>query len=128
MTATERTTTPMYLKVLRAKIHRPTVTQSEVDYVGSITIDSELLDAAGIVPGECVLVGDLNGGARFETYAMAGEAGSGTVCVNGAAARLVEVGDRIIVMAFAYAEPEEARRIRPRVVLVNEENQVERTL
>ncbi len=118
----------MYLKVLRAKIHRPTVTQSEVDYVGSITIDSELLDAAGIVPGECVLVSDLSGGARFETYAMAGEAGSGTMCVNGAAARLVEVGDRIIVMAFAYAEPEEARQIRPRVVLVNEENQVERTL
>ena len=118
----------MYLKVLRAKIHRPIVTQSEVDYVGSITIDSELLDAAGIVPGECVLVSDLSGGARFETYAMAGEAGSGTICVNGAAARLVEVGDRIIVMAFAYAEPEEARQIRPRVVLVNEENQVERTL
>jgi len=112
----------MFLKVLRAKIHRATVTAAEVDYVGSITIDRDLLDASGIRCGECVLVGDLTDGARFETYVLAGRRGSGVVCVNGAAARLVRVGDRIIIMAFAYAEPDEAATIKPAVVFVDEKN------
>ena len=118
----------MFLKVLRAKIHRATITQAEVDYVGSITIDSKLLDAAGIVPGEVVLVADLTDGARFETYVIEGKPGSGTICINGAAARLVDTGDKIIVMAFAYVEPEQAKQIEPRIVLVGEGNTFERML
>jgi len=118
----------MLLKVLRAKIHQATITQAEVDYVGSITIDRDLLDATGIVPGECVLVADLTDGARFETYVMEGDRGSGTIRINGAAARLVDVRDRIIIMAFAYVEPAEAGKLKPTVVLVDENNKVNRTL
>ena len=118
----------MLLKVLRAKIHRATVTQVEVDYVGSITIDRDLLDATGILPGECVLVADLATGARFETYVMVGQAGSGIVCINGAAARLVKIGDKVIIMAFAYLEAEEAGGIKPCVVLVGDDNKVARKL
>jgi len=118
----------MLLKVLRAKLHRATVTCAEVDYVGSITIDRDLLDATGIGPGECVLVADLTDGARFETYVMEGQRGSGTICINGAAARLVDVGDHVIVMAFAYVEPAEAGTLKPKVVLVDENNKVTRTL
>jgi len=116
----------MFLKVLRAKLHRATITQAEVDYVGSITIDTDLLDASGILPGECVLVADLTDGKRFETYVMEGERGSGVICINGAAARLVRVGDKIIVMAFAYAEADEAKELRPQIVLVDEQNRVDR--
>ncbi len=118
----------MLLKVLRAKIHRATITQAEVDYVGSITIDRNLLDASGIVVGECVLVADLTDGARFETYVIEGEAGSGTICINGAAARLVDVGDRAIVMAFGYVTPEEATKVRPTVILVDDDNRVTKKL
>jgi len=118
----------MLLKVLRAKIHRATITQAEVDYVGSITIDRELLDASGIAVGECVLVADLTDGQRFETYVMAGEPGSGTICINGAAARLVDVADKVIIMAFAYVTPEEAKNISPRILLVGENNRIDRTL
>ena len=118
----------MLLKVLRAKIHRATVTRAEVDYVGSITIDRDLLDASGIRPGEFVLVADLTDGQRFETYVMEGERGSGTICINGAAARLVTVGDKVIVMAYAYVTPEEAAEIEPSVVLVDEKNRVDRKL
>ncbi len=118
----------MLLKVLRAKIHRAAITQAEVDYVGSITIDSDLLDATGIIPGECVLVADLTDGARFETYVLRGEPGSGTICINGAAARLVDVGDKVIVMAYAYVDPEEASRIEPQVALVDEKNRLIRML
>ena len=118
----------MLVKVLRAKIHRATITQAEVDYVGSITIDRDLLDASGVLPGECVLVSDLTDGARFETYVMVGQAGSGVICVNGAAARLVDVGDKVIIMAFAYATEEEAAEVKPRVILVDENNKVARKL
>jgi len=114
----------MLLKVLRSKIHRATVTAAEIDYVGSITIDPDLIDAAGMVAGECVLVADLTDGARFETYVMVGERGSGTICINGAAARLVRVGDKVIIMAFAYAEPQEARQIKPSIVLVDDDNRI----
>jgi aspartate 1-decarboxylase len=116
----------MLLKILRAKIHRATITQAEVDYVGSITIDRNLLDASGIRAGECVLVADLTDGQRFETYVMEGEPGSGIICINGAAARLVDVGDKIIVMAYAYITPEEADSLKPQIVLVNGQNQIDR--
>ena len=118
----------MLLKVLRAKIHRATITQAEVDYVGSITIDRDLLEASGIVPGECVLVADLTDGARFETYVLEGERGSGIICINGAAARLVDVGDKIIVLAFGYVSAAEAESLKPRIVLVKEDNRIDRTL
>ena len=118
----------MLLKVLRAKIHRATVTQAEVDYVGSITIDPDLTEAAGMLPGEAVLVADMTDGARFETYVMLGKRGSGTVCVNGAAARLVRVGDEVIIMAFGYVEPEEAAKLEPCVVLVDDKNRVVKKL
>lgn len=118
----------MFLKLLRAKIHRATVTEARVDYVGSITIDRHLLDATGIRPGECVLVADLADGARFETYVMEGEPGSGTICINGAAARLVDVGDKVIIMAFAYVPQDEATSLTPRVALMDEDNRVSRTL
>ncbi len=118
----------MLIKVLRAKIHRATITEACVDSVGSITIDRELIDACGIVAGECVLVADLADGARFETYVMEGERGSGTICVNGAAARLVNVGDPVIIMAFAYVETSEAEQVRPRILLMGEDNKAYRTL
>jgi len=104
--------------LLRAKIHRATVTDANPDYVGSITVDGELLQRADIWPGEKVLVGDIENGARFETYAVAAKPGSGIVCVNGGAARLVKKGDKIIVMVFEYTD----RPLEPKVVLVDEHN------
>ena len=114
----------MLLKMLRAKIHRATITEACVDYVGSITIDRDLLEAASMLPGECVLVADLTDGQRFETYVMEGPAGSGVICINGAAARLVDEGDKIIIMAYGYVESDEAKTLRPKVVLVNEQNRI----
>lgn len=108
--------------LLKSKIHRATVTEAHVDYVGSITIDRDLLERADIVSGEKVLVVDVDNGARLETYAIAGKPGSGGVCMNGAAAHLVRPGERIIIMSFAGFDPEEARRHAPRVVFVDEEN------
>ena len=118
----------MLVKVLRGKIHRVRITEAQVEYVGSITIDRTLMDAAGIVPGECVLVADLADGARFETYVMEGAPGSGVICINGAAARLVDVGDLAIIMAFGYVPPAEAGGLHPKVVLVDENNQVTQVL
>jgi len=118
----------MLIKVLRAKIHRATITEACVDYVGSITIDRDLIEASGMVVGECVLVADLADGARFETYVMEGQRGSGTICINGAAARLVRVGDPVIIMAFAYVESSQAQQLRPRVLLMDEDNKSYRTL
>ncbi len=114
----------MFLKVLRTKIHRATITAASVDYVGSITLDRDLMDAAGLGEHECVLVADLNNGQRFETYVMEGPRGSGTVCINGAAANLVTVGDLVIVMAFGYVPQEEAGALQPRIVLVDEKNRL----
>ncbi len=114
----------MLLKVLRAKIHHATITEACVEYVGSITIDRDLLDESGILPGECVLVADMTDGARFETYVMEGEQGSGLICINGAAARLVDIGDKVIIMSFAYAEPQEAQEIKPNVILVDDNNRM----
>lgn len=118
----------MLLKVLRAKIHRATITEADLDYIGSITIDEDLMDAVGMVAGEFVLVSDLADGARFETYVVAGPRGSGTVCVNGAAARLVHVLDRIIIMAYAYVTPDEQKKLKPSVVLVDDKNRVVKKL
>ena len=118
----------MLLKLLRAKIHHATITQAQVEYVGSITIDQDLLDASGILPGECVLIADLTDGQRFETYVMAGHRGSGVICINGAAARLVTVGDKIIIMAFAYVEFEQAKTVKPSIVLVDADNKISRRI
>lgn len=106
----------MYIEVLKSKIHRVTVTQADLNYIGSITIDEDLLDAAGIIPNEKVAIVDNNSGARFETYVIKGERGSGVVCLNGAAARLVQPGDIVIIMAYAWMEAEEARAFEPKVI------------
>ena len=118
----------MLRKMLRAKIHRATVTEAHVDYVGSITIDRELLDTVNLAVGECVLVADMTDGARFETYVIEGPPGSGTICINGAAARLVDVGDQVIIMAFAYVPDEKVNDLTPVVVLVDDKNQLVRKL
>lgn len=106
----------MMLEILKSKIHRVTVTEARLDYIGSITIDSDLMEAAGILPGEHVYIVNNNNGARLETYAIAGDAGSGIICLNGAAARLVQPGDIIIIMAYASMTPEEARGFKPRII------------
>ena len=117
----------MQLEVLKGKIHRATVKQAELDYVGSITIDEELLKASGILEYEKVHIVDINNGNRFETYAIAGEAGSGMICLNGAAARCVAVNDKVIIMAYAQMTPEEVKENPPKVVFVDEDNHVIRT-
>jgi aspartate 1-decarboxylase len=110
--------------MLKSKIHRGTVTGSDLHYVGSITIDQDLLDAADIREHEQVHVVDVDNGARFETYTISGERGSGEICVNGAAARLVHTGDTIIVISYADYEEEEMSSYQPRVVHVGDENQI----
>ena len=112
----------MLLEMLKAKIHRATVTQAELDYVGSITVDADLLAASGILEYEKVQIVDINNGARFETYTIAGEAGSGVICLNGAAARCVAAGDKVIIMCYARVPAEEAASHRPSVVFVDERN------
>lgn len=114
----------MLLNLLRAKIHRAWVTEANLHYEGSITIDKNILEASGIFAHEQVHVVNINNGQRFVTYVIEGTAGSGAMCVNGAAARLVSPGDRIIVIAYGQATPEEARTHRPRVVLMEEGNKI----
>lgn len=116
----------MYIEMLKGKIHRATVTQAELDYVGSITVDAALLEASGILEYEKVQIVDINNGARFETYTIAGEAGSGIICLNGAAARCVQKGDKVIIMAYAQMTPEEVADNPPRVVFVDDENKISR--
>ena len=116
----------MLLHMLKGKIHRATVTQAELNYDGSITVDEALMEAAGIREYEKVAIVDINNGARFETYVIAGDRGSGTICLNGAAARCVSVGDKIIIMCYAMMTEEEADANPPRVVLVGENNCPER--
>ena len=108
--------------MMYGKIHRATITDANVDYVGSITLDPDLLDRAGILPHEQVHVLDLDNGARFETYTIPGTRGSGEVVINGAAARLVRPGEKVIVIAYGSFEEAEARHLVPRVVLVDESN------
>lgn len=106
----------MFITLMKSKIHNVTVTQADLNYVGSITIDQDLMDAAGIVPGEKVQVVDNNNGERLETYTIAGERGSGVICLNGAAARKVSVGDVVIIISYALMTPDEAKAFKPRVV------------
>lgn len=106
----------MYLEIMKSKIHRVTVTQANLNYIGSITIDSRLMEAAGILEGERVYIVNNNNGERFDTYAIPGEAGSGVICLNGAAARKAQPGDVVIIMAYAHMTPEEARGFKPSVV------------
>jgi aspartate 1-decarboxylase len=110
--------------MLYAKIHRATVTQADLHYVGSLTVDRDLLDAAGLLPGERVDVVDIDNGNRLTTYVIEGERGSGTICINGAAARLVAPGDKVIVIAYAAMDDAEARTFEPHVVFVDEHNRV----
>lgn len=114
----------MIIEVLKSKIHRARVTQAELNYVGSITIDEELIEAANIMPNEKVQIVNNNNGARFETYVIKGERGSGTVCLNGATARLAQVGDVIIIMSYAYMEQDEARGYQPLLVFPDNDNKL----
>ena len=116
----------MTVEMLKGKIHRATVIQAELDYVGSITVDEELLEAAGILEYEKVQIVDVNNGSRFETYTICGERGSGMICLNGAAARCVSTGDKIIIMADGQYDPEEAKNHKPSVVFVDEKNKISR--
>lgn len=117
----------MLVNMLKGKIHRATVTQAELDYVGSITVDEELLEASGIYEYEKVQIVDINNGSRFETYTIAGERGSGLICLNGAAARQVQTGDKIIIMAYAVMDEKEIKDNPPRVVFVDDDNKIVRT-
>lgn len=112
----------MNIRMLKGKIHRAVVTQAELNYVGSITVDTDLLEAAGILEYEMVQIVDVENGSRFETYTIAGEAGSGVICLNGAAARQVQTGDHVIIMAYADMTPEEAKEHKPYVVFTDERN------
>lgn len=104
------------LQILKSKIHRVTVTEANLDYIGSITIDSKLMEAAGILPGERVFIVDNNNGERFDTYTIPGERGSGMICLNGAAARKVLVGDVVIIMCYALMPYDEAKTFKPAVI------------
>lgn len=109
---------------MHGKIHRATVTEANLEYMGSITIDADLLDAAGILPGERVQICNNNNGARLETYTIAGKRGSGVICLNGAAARMAAVGDIVIIIAYAGMDEKEARGFVPKVVMVDGENHI----
>ncbi|MGH2317625.1 aspartate 1-decarboxylase [Planococcus sp. SE5232] len=114
----------MLRMMLNSKIHRATVTEADLNYVGSITIDQDLLDAVGMLANEKVHIVNNNNGARFETYIIAGERGSGVICVNGAAARLVQRGDIVIILSYAYVMNENARDHKPTVAIMDADNQV----
>jgi aspartate 1-decarboxylase len=114
----------MLRTMFKSKIHRATVTQADLHYVGSVTIDADLLDAADLLPGELVHIVDVTNGARLETYVIEGERGSGVIGINGAAAHLVHPGDLVIVISYAQVADAEARALRPRVVHVDRENRI----
>ena len=114
----------MNITLLKAKIHRAVVTQADLNYVGSVTIDTRLLEESGIMEYEKVQIVDINNGNRFETYTIAGEEGSGIICLNGAAAKCVNVGDKVIIMAYCDMTPDEAKEHKPTVLFVNEKNEI----
>jgi aspartate 1-decarboxylase len=116
----------MILNMLKGKIHRAVVSQAELNYVGSITIDEALMEAAGILEYEQVQIVDVENGSRFETYVITGQRGSGMICLNGAAARQVQVGDHVIIMCYASMTPEEIETHKPKVVFVDDKNQIQR--
>lgn len=118
----------MLRMMMNSKLHRATVTEADLNYVGSITIDHDLLDAAGMLPNEKVHVVNNNNGARFETYIIAGERGSGVICVNGAAARLVQKGDIVIILSYVYVSDEEAKDHEPTVCLMDEHNRIQQII
>lgn len=114
----------MFINILKSKIHRVKVTEANLNYVGSITIDEDLLDAANMIENEKVLIVNNNNGERFETYIIKGERGSGKICLNGAAARRVQVGDILIIISFAMMDFEEAKTFKPFVVFPDDANKV----
>ena len=114
----------MILTMLKGKIHRATVTQAELNYMGSITIDKTLMEASNIIENEKVQIVDINNGERFETYVIPGKRDSGVICLNGAAARLVQPGDKVIIIAYAQMEEEEAKKYKPAVVFMNDDNTI----
>ena len=118
----------MLRTMMKSKIHRATVTEANLNYVGSITIDRDLMDAADILENEKVQIVNNNNGARFETYVIEGERGSGVICVNGAAARLVQPGDIVIIISYAMFEDEEAKHHKPKVVMVDNKNKINEML
>lgn len=114
----------MFLTLFKSKIHRATVTEANLNYVGSVTVDIALLEAANLLVGEKVQIVNINNGSRIETYTIAGERGSGVVCINGAAARLAQPGDKVILIAYGMMSSEEAKTFSPAVVHVDENNQI----
>ena len=114
----------MYRYMLHSKIHRATVTQADLHYVGSLTIDMDLMEAADLLPGQQVAVGDVDNGNRLTTYAIEGERGTGILCINGAAARLISPGDTVIIIAYASMTDEDARSHDPHVVFVDKDNRI----
>ena len=114
----------MLLRMFKSKIHRVKVTQAELNYVGSITVDADLLDAANILEGEQVQIVNINNGERFETYTIPGARGSGMVCLNGPAARRVQVGDRVILIAYGFMSEEEAKSHKPTIIFPDEHNHI----
>ena len=115
----------MFLTMFKSKIHRATVTEANLNYMGSITVDLTLLEAANILPHEKVQIVNNNNGSRFETYTIAGPRDSGVICLNGAAARMVQPGDTVIIIAYAMLDAEEAKSFQPTVVFLDENNRVE---
>ena len=114
----------MLIEIFKSKIHRVRVTESDLNYIGSITIDEDLMDAADIMINEQVAVVDINNGARLETYAIPGPRGSGVICLNGAAARLVQPGDKVIIITYAVVDNQEAKTWKPTVAFLNDANQI----
>ncbi len=117
----------MQVTMLKGKIHRAVVQQAELNYIGSITVDPVLMESAGIYEYEKVQIVDIENGSRFETYTIAGEPNSGMICLNGAAARCVQKGDHIIIMAYCQLDDKEVKQHKPKVVFVNEQNQIVKT-
>lgn len=118
------TRTYMFRSILKSKIHRATVTDADLHYEGSVTIDEDLLEAADLLPNEHVHIWDVTNGNRFETYTLKGKKGSGTICINGAAAHLAKKGDIIIITSFAILDEKELKKHKPKVVLVNSQNKI----
>ena len=114
----------MFVKILKSKLHRARVTDAKLHYAGSVAIDSELMEAVGLVPYESVMIADLNNGNRLETYVVPAEAGSRDVVIMGAAANLIEAGDIVIIFSFAFLTAEEAKEFKPKAVALNEKNEI----
>lgn len=114
----------MQIEVLKSKIHRVTVTEANLHYVGSLTIDEDLMDAAGLIEYERIHIYNITNGERFETYTIKGERGSGVICSNGAAAHKASVGNLVIIVSYASMTPEEARTHQPQIIITNEQNQI----